>query len=146
MKRAGLKNFPFHAAGSNPWVSPPQIERMPWSPSLTALTAPRWLSCGSCSCWLAGWAPGMPGVTSHFHKMWKMLLLIQAINNITKLLGVFLPLEFSWDYFIIKIKIFKAPFFSSCIVIEFEVLKKIASILWGLSVMLRKHQSILVCD
>lgn len=44
-----------------------------------ALAAPRQIPYGSCSGQLTGYALWMPGLTSHLHKIWTMLLFIQAI-------------------------------------------------------------------
>lgn len=53
VKMASIK-FPFHVTGSNPWVLPPQVERMPRSTSKTALMPREGSPSGSCSCVLAG--------------------------------------------------------------------------------------------
>lgn len=115
-------------------------ERMPWATSLTALTAPRWLPCGSCSCQASRLCTGTPGVTSYLHKMRTMLFLSSQYAILHCSLGFFL-LRILLEIIVKVKKIFKLPFSSSCI----EVLKKLkAKVLQGISVMLRKHQSILV--
>lgn len=57
------KNFPFHAAGSKLWTSPPQVQRIypPWSTHTTALEPPDGSPSRAWSCPLAEYVLGTPG-------------------------------------------------------------------------------------